>query len=357
MVFRKPESSQTVPSGDAVDPPVDSAGEGKFTTPRVVVWLASYMVAALTPIGIAVLGPLPPPRPFLVEFGVGIGFLAIAILALEFVTSGRFRRIAPVFGADVVLQFHRQMGLVGFVLVLAHPILLVVSEPDYLEFFDPRVNLLRALALSAVVPAVILLVATSLWRERIGLEYEWWRVLHGSMALLVVFIGMVHGIQVGHYLDGPLRQGLWIGILAGAMYLVIHSRVVRPWLMRRRPYVVAAVRPEPGEVTTIELSPDGHDGMAFQAGQYAWITLGDRPHSMQQHPFSFVSSESRRTDRVLRQVGRRLHLVLAAGAGRVEGVPGGPVRWFHARQVRFRRCADRRRHRGHAGNEHPEDAA
>lgn len=264
---------------------------GKYAPPKAALWIGVYLVLAMVPIAIALAGPLPAPRPFLVEFGVGLGFLGISILALQFVTSGRFRRIAPAFGADVVLQFHRQAGLVAFGLVLAHPILMVVADPDYLEYFDPRVNLLRALALSAVIPIAVALIATSLWRLPTGLNYEWWRVAHGVLALAVVFIGMVHGIQVGHYLDGWWRQGMWVGVLSGAMYLVIHSRVVRPWLMRRRPYEVVSVRSEASDVHTITLSPMNGEPLPFRAGQFVWITLGDTPFTLQQHPFSLSSSE------------------------------------------------------------------
>jgi predicted ferric reductase len=115
--------------------------------------------------------------------------------------------------------------------------------------------------------------------------------VHGVLSLAIVFIGMVHGIQVGHYLDDWWRQGLWIGMLSGAMYLVVHSRIVRPMLMRRRPYRVASVRAETDDVNTLVLEADGGDRLPFRAGQFAWITLGDSPFSLQQHPFSFSSGE------------------------------------------------------------------
>jgi predicted ferric reductase len=44
---------------------------------------------------------------------------------------------------------------------------------------------------------------------------------------------------------------------------------------------------------SMTLVPDGHDGFDFQAGQFGWITVGDSPFSLQQHPFSFSSSAHR----------------------------------------------------------------
>ncbi len=263
----------------------------KFNLPRASGWIVAFGVLALGPLALAMVGPVPEPRPFFVELGVALGFVGMGLLALQFVITGRFRAIAPRFGPDVVLQFHRQIGVVAVVFVLTHPAILIASDADYLEFFDPRVNLLRALALGAVVPALVLLLVTSVWREAVRLEYEWWRALHGLLALAVVFIGMVHGIQVGEHLGVFWKQAVWVGSLLGFMYLVIHTRAVRPALMKRRPYRVAEVREElPGTYSLI-VEPDGHVGMNFRAGQYAWLTVGDSPYSLQQHPFSFSSSE------------------------------------------------------------------
>ncbi len=262
----------------------------KYNVARVVPWVGGYALLVLTPLMLAMIGASPAPRSFLVEFGVGLGFVAIALIGLQFVITGRFRSIAPVFGGDVVLQFHRQIGIVATVLIVAHPLLLVIGDPDYLEFLDPRVNLLRALALAAVVPAAVLLMVTSLWRELFRLNYEWWRAGHGVLALAVVFIGMVHGIQVGAYLGEFWKKGIWAGVLCGLMYLVIHTRVVRPALMKRRPYQLVEVRREVADVFTLVLEPVEHVGMRFSAGQYAWMTVGSSPYSMQQHPFSFASS-------------------------------------------------------------------
>jgi len=38
------------------------------------------------------------------------------------------------------------------------------------------------------------------------------------------------------------------------------------------------------------LKPDGHKGMMFHPGQFAWLKLGRSPFAMREHPFSFSSS-------------------------------------------------------------------
>jgi len=41
------------------------------------------------------------------------------------------------------------------------------------------------------------------------------------------------------------------------------------------------------------LRPEGHKGITFSPGQFAWLTIWDSPFSDREHPFSFSSSAAR----------------------------------------------------------------
>lgn len=263
----------------------------KYTWSRALRWLILALLLSLIPLGIGLLGPMPAPRGFWMEFGVGLGFVGMGLMLVQFVASGRLAWVAPNFGSDVVLQFHRWTGVMAVVLVLAHPVTIILSNSEYLSYFDPRVNFLRALALSFATVALIALLVTSQWRTQVHLNYEWWRLLHGGLALGVVFVGMVHGIQVSHYLDTLAQKGLWAAVLLSVLYLVVHTRLVRPTRAKREPYRIVEVKEERGKATSLWLEPDGHPGMNYRAGQFVWITVGDTPYTLQQHPFSFSGGE------------------------------------------------------------------
>jgi predicted ferric reductase len=270
----------------------------KFSIREALRWLILALLISVLPLGIAILGPLPLPRAFWTEFGVALGFVGMGLLVLLFFSSGRLAWIAPKFGADVVLQAHKRIGIMAVGMVLAHPLIMILSDVTYLKFLDPRVNFWRALALGFVTVALVAVLVTSLWREPVGLTYEWWRLIHGFLALAIVFMGMVHGLQVGHYLDSLPRQALWTGLSLGAMALVILTRVIRPWRSRKRPYQIVEVQSERGNACSLWLEPVDHDGMNCRAGQYVWITVGDRPFRLQQHPFSISSGENRKRIRL-----------------------------------------------------------
>ena len=251
---------------------------------------ALYVVLVLAPLVLMLPGPTPTGRGFWMEFGVALGFVGLAMLALQFLITGRYRNFAMGFGSDNLLQFHLATGVVAMTLVLAHPVVIIAANTHYVEFLDPRVNFMRSLALVGATFAVIAVVVTSLWRQKFRLVYEWWRVSHGALAFIVVFVGLVHTIQVSHFTGVWWKQGIMIAVAGGAMLLLVHTRFIKPMILKKYPYKVTDVIEERAGGTTLVIEPVDHRGMHFDAGQFAWITLGDSPFSLQQHPFSFSSS-------------------------------------------------------------------
>ncbi len=258
---------------------------------RIGFWSVAYLAVATLPLAIALLGQVPSGRGFLLELGSGLGLVGFAMLVVQFVSTSRFRWVAPYFGTDAQIQFHRATGIMVLAFVVAHPLVLWISNPQYLEYLDPRANLPRALFLTAATVALVLLVVLPLWRISLGLSYEWWRITHGGLALVVILVGVAHGLQVGHYISGITNQILWVTGGGVAVLLLLKTRLWKPWQVRKRPWRVADVRSIAQDVSQVVLDPDGHEGLAFRAGQYAWLTIGNTPFALQQHPFSFVSSD------------------------------------------------------------------
>jgi predicted ferric reductase len=265
-----------------------------YTIGRAVFWTLVFLVAAMVPLTLARAGAVPELRSFWVELGAALGFLALSIMALQFIVSGRIKAIAPRWGMDNIVQYHREMGLFALLLVLAHPIVLIAADGQFLAYFDPRVNAPRAVLLVLATLATIAIVATSLWRVTFRLSYEWWRLIHGGLGLFIVSVGLVHALQVGHYLEPLWKKGFLSVLIMASLYPLVHTRLVRPWLSRKLEYRVREVTAERDDSYSLTISPVGHDGMRFVPGQFAWITINRTPFTLQQHPFSFASSAQRR---------------------------------------------------------------
>ncbi|MCC5821858.1 MAG: ferredoxin reductase family protein [Planctomycetes bacterium] len=249
-----------------------------------------YLGLCLLPLGVAVVGPLPPGRGFWVEFGVALGFVGVGMMAVQFVLTARYPAFSRSLGQDTLLQFHRVAGIGAAVCVLAHPVVLISADRSFAEFFDPRVNLPRAVALSSVTVAIVALILLSVWRSRFGLKYEWWRVSHGLLAAFAMVVAAAHVVMVDHYSEPLMKKAALVAIIGAPLAMLGHIRLVRPLMMRRRPWRVDSVRAERDAVWTVTLRPEGHDGMGFKAGQFVWLIFDKSPFDPRENPFTIASS-------------------------------------------------------------------
>ncbi|MBO1751734.1 ferric reductase-like transmembrane domain-containing protein [Actinotalea sp. BY-33] len=253
-------------------------------------WFMLYLLVTVGPLLVAVTANPPPGRDLWTEISVGLGFVGLSMLGLQFAVVSRFSAVNAPFGLDAVLQFHREISYVAMVFVLAHPTIIFVTQPEMLEVLNLVEADWQARFGVLSVAALLVLVATSIWRRRLRLRYEVWRVLHGSLAAVVVVAALAHIEQVGYYVDGFWKRSLWIVMSAAFVTLLVNVYVVQPWRERRRPWEVTSVTPARGSSWTVELRPVGHDGLRFAPGQFAWVTFGRSPFAVREHPFSIASS-------------------------------------------------------------------
>jgi predicted ferric reductase len=249
-----------------------------------------YLLLILAPVLLLLIGPTPPRRGFWIEFSVALGFSGLSMLGLLFAMTARFRHMAAPYGIDVVYHFHRQISVVALLLILAHPVILFVAEPETRRLLNPITAPWRAQAAWAATLAFVLVALTSFWRKRLRIPYEPWRLMHGALATVGIAFAMAHVIGVNHYVGTPLKRVLWVALAVGWVVLLAYVRLVKPWMMLRRPYEVEGVREERGDSWTLTVRPDGHEGFGFKPGQFAWLTIRKSPFAIKEHPFSFSSS-------------------------------------------------------------------
>ena len=255
-----------------------------------IFWIGFYLALALTPLFALLAGPEIPGRGFWRELSVALGFAGLSMMGLQFFLTGRFRGITSPYGIDVVYHFHRAISLVAFIFLFLHPAILVLSVPATLGLLNPFSAPGWITGGSFALLAFALIVASSLYRLKLMLSYEHWRVIHGYLAVVAVTLAVWHMIGVNYYLQGYVKRGLWIAIAITWVIALLFIRLAKPLVMRRKPYTVEQVIRERGKSWTLVLRPQGHDGMEFKPGQFAWLTIGKSPFSIREHPFSFSSS-------------------------------------------------------------------
>jgi predicted ferric reductase len=259
-------------------------------------WLLLYLAVVLVPVFLMLVPPVPSGRGFWLEFSVALGFVGLTQIGLQFLLIARFKRVTAPYGIDIILRYHRQIALVAVGAILLHPIIIIIDYPARLKLLNPfggnwasRVALISLAALLAIV-------VTSVFRERIRLGYERWRMLHLILGISAIVFAQLHASMAGLYINTTWKQAIWIVMAAVMVGFVMYLRLFKPAWQQSNDWRVAEVRTERGDTHTLALEPAGHEGFRFQPGQFAWIKL-DTPFTLEEHPFSFASS-AERTDRI-----------------------------------------------------------
>ena len=255
-------------------------------------WILVYGLIVIAPVFIMLIGPRPEDRPFLRDFSVAMAFCAMSIVGLQFVLTARIPSLKRPFGSDVVYYFHHRISIVAVGLVLLHILVLALEDSAtwrLLAFWSAPTRARFAVASLLCLAALVL---ASIFRKKLRVEYITWRIVHGFLAIAAAAFAMTHMQLVGIYLGLPWKRILWAVYSALWIGALAYARIVRPILMKFRPYEVRSVEPEQGNAWTVRLAAVGHAGAKFAPGQFAWITVARSPFADLEHPFSYSSSAS-----------------------------------------------------------------
>ena len=173
---------------------------------RTLRWLLVYVLLAVAPLLLSLI-QLDPGRGFWVNVSVGAGFVGLSLMGLQFVLAARSVRINRPFGADVLLQFHRQITVLIAILIFAHPIILMFWDSRFLALLNIVESPVRAKLAVLSVVLLLVLIATSVWRRKLRLRYQVWQLLHAVLAVLIVVTGLAHVLLIGYYVEPAVGAG------------------------------------------------------------------------------------------------------------------------------------------------------
>lgn len=271
-----------------------SHADRRLPGPPGPVLLVLYVALGLLPLPLAALqgGST---RGFWHELSSGLAMIGFAMLLVQFLLSGRFRRVSGRVGIDTTMRFHQiaAWGVLAFLLL--HPFLYAITAlgngPG--AALSSLSRMFTAPGLRSGVIAwllLILLVPMAVLRDRLPLSHEAWRLSHGIGSALIAILGAHHALGVGSYSADPLLAGLWLAGAAIALLSLVYVYLVKPLLQRRAPWKVTANEPVAERMWRVAVEPVGESIFDFHAGQFAWLNLGSSPFSLVEHPFSISSA-------------------------------------------------------------------
>jgi predicted ferric reductase len=260
--------------------------------------IAFYVVLGLAPLALAALQQQSGGNVWR-ELSSGLAMVGFAMLLAQFLLSGRFRQVSGQVGIDLTMRFHQLAALTVLVFIVAHPLLFAVPRladgPG--AAFATLQRMFSSGGLRSGVIAwwlLILLVPLAIWRDRLPVSYELWRLSHGVGAALVAGLSAHHTLRVGTYSEDPWLAAFWVLLTGIALASLAHVYVLKPLLQRRAPWRVTGNRNVADRMWEVTIEPDDGRGLGFAAGQFVWLNLGHSPFSLTEHPFSISSAPASR---------------------------------------------------------------
>lgn len=259
-----------------------------------VLLAAVWVLAVTSPLSIAFLSGAAG-RPGLHDLASTTAMVAFAALLLEFPLSGRFRMLTDPIGMDALMRFHQFSGHFVLVLLLLHPYLYAIipapsGPPSGPMTADSGGSGLSGLTGFIAWFALIGLVFMAIFRDELGIRYERWRLTHGIGAALIAILGLVHTLGAGTAAATPAVAWLWIVAVVLALFTLLHVYAIKPWARSRQPWRVQKVNRLAEDIHELIIAPDGHSGLDFRAGQFAWLRIAPSPWGLREHPFSISSA-------------------------------------------------------------------
>lgn len=257
--------------------------------------IIAYLAVVILPLALSwwVGGP---PRQFHQELASGLGILAFSMVLMEFLLSGRYKTLSRGIGMDVTIRFHQLMARTALVFALLHPFLYQSTPSGGQRPWDPTRELTLTTdfsALSTGIAAYLLLpslIVLAIGRSQLNFKYETWRLLHGVGALLIAVLLLHHTVYAGRYGSQPVMTGVWLAMTAVAVGSLLVVYLLVPLLQKARPWRVASVVQLTPSQWQVTVTPDGHSGLDYRAGQFVWLNLGHSPFSLYENPFSLCSA-------------------------------------------------------------------
>ena len=253
----------------------------KSSTRRVIFYIIFFVLLFLPAIAMLISWI---PRDIIVNVSVLLGFIGLALAGLQLIPIAKLNWLADALDMDKVYSTHHLISILAIVLVLLHPVILLITNKVFRAGFALYSGWIG-------LAGLILIGLTSGLRKKLNLGYVPWLGLHNLLTAIILVFGLWHMFRVNYYMEIPLVRWVWIIEIIVMALIILFIRVIHPLAVGRKPFKVESVEAEPNGVYSLNLLPDGHAGVPFNAGQIAWISTGKTPWVLSRNPFSYAGSD------------------------------------------------------------------
>lgn len=217
-----------------------------------------------------------------------ISTTAMTLMAMSLYLSTRPRYLESLFGGlDRMYLTHKNAGLAAMLLLVAHFMVMPLDVST-----DSSGNPLGIAAFVGILLLILLSVSPRLPLVSVvvRMPYSRWLKTHRFIGIFFI-IGYLHAISVNSLILSESVLFIFLSIIfafGAASYL--YAELLSRFFKRPLAYSVESVQRLNGTTIEIALKPDGGRKLAFQAGQFAFVSFPEDRSLREPHPFTISSS-------------------------------------------------------------------
>ena len=211
----------------------------------------------------------------------------IAAWAANLVLASRFRPVERAFGGlEHLYRLHRRVGVLVVVLAATHALFLTLhAGGSALDLYLPAAGWSTFTGVIALVVLVGLVVTSLVGR----LTYPTFVLIQRLIGASFIF-GALHTFAVQGTAAASPTLTIYLACLTTAGIASLGYRLIGgPLGIGRHPYRVDEVRRLDDDAVEIIMSPVGRP-LAFQAGQFVYVTFHQNGIPREPHPFTIASA-------------------------------------------------------------------
>lgn len=230
---------------------------------------------------------------FLTQVGQITGIIGAQLFAFTLVLSARIKVVEYIFGGlDKLYVIHHRTGVISFVLLAIHPIILAFRYLDdglegVMNFLVPVNNTLpRDFGIYAVIIMLLLLFVTFYGSI---FSYRSLKNAHRFMGA-AFFLGTLHIFLITSSMSDDIALKIsCLGMAVVGCLAFVYRTLLRAYVVTRYDYNVSSVNDIGQGVVEVTLSPH-KEIMEHLPGQFAMLSLShSKVVSDEEHPFTISS--------------------------------------------------------------------
>ena len=225
-----------------------------------------------------------------------VNLLAMMVFFIQFPLAGRLKKVPLFSNIDWGITQHKKLGKYLGIFFFLHPIFIVLPKA-LMSADDLSVSVWSIVTSPHLLTALIAWCAMAIWvlmsiyKDRLNLRYETWRLMHVTGFAIIATLATLHITTIGsHGQFNPRFNTLWWLLYGLSMTLLIYNYVIKPKLSINQAYSISSIEKITDSDWQLSIQNNNQTPLAYQAGQFVWINTSGNPYSLEQHPFSIVSA-------------------------------------------------------------------